>query len=387
MRHERQIELLRRLKGLDPMAAWPLAERSTRNPAYHYVDPIRFERERAVLFRRRPQLIGLSCEVAAPGASLTADLGGVPIAVVRQADGRLKGFVNACRHRGAPVVAAGEGARPRLACPYHGWVYDLDGSLIARPYAEEAFADAPRCGLKPVLVDEKYGLILAQLEGEALSVDAALHGAELEIAPYGLETYAAVESRESVLPFNWKLVLDTFCESYHIRTLHKNSIAATYLSEVSICDAFGPHPRMIGLLKSVLAEIEKPDEADWRFLPHTTAQLIFMPSGLITYQRDHIELWRLTPLAVDRTLVRTSLYAPEAPATDKARDYWRRNLDLLLNVTTTEDFPLMARIHAGLAAGAIDELVYGRNEPALIHLHRSINAALDETKQGTPWLD
>jgi phenylpropionate dioxygenase-like ring-hydroxylating dioxygenase large terminal subunit len=387
MKHERQIELLRRLKGRDPTKPWPLTAQTMRNRASHYVDPERFERERAVLFRRWPQLIGLSCEVAAPGASLTAELGGVPIAVVRQADGSLKGFVNACRHRGAPVVAAGDGPRPRLACPYHGWVYDLDGSLMARPYAEEAFADAPRCGLKPILVAEKYGLVLAQLEGDGLCVDASLHGAEAEIAPHGLETYAFVEGRETLLPFNWKLVLDTFCESYHIRALHKNSIAASYLSEVSICDAFGPHPRMIGLLKSVLAEVEKPDEADWRFLPHTTAQLIFMPSGLITYQRDHIELWRVTPLAVDRTLVRTSLYAPEAPATDKARDYWRRNLDLLLNVTTTEDFPLMAKIHAALAAGALDELVYGRNEPALIHLHRAINAALDATDARTPWPD
>jgi phenylpropionate dioxygenase-like ring-hydroxylating dioxygenase large terminal subunit len=322
-------------------------------------------------------LIGLSCEVATPGASLTANLGGVPVAVVRQADGTLRGFVNACRHRGAPVVDAADGPRPRLACPYHGWVYDLDGALLARPYAEEAFADALRCGLKPIMVEEKYGLILAQYEGEQLCVDAALHGAQVEIEPYGLESYSLVEARENTWPFNWKLVLDTFCESYHIRALHKNSIAATYLSELSICDAFGPHPRMIGLLKGVLAEIEKPDEADWRFLPHTTTQLIFMPSGLITYQRDHIELWRLTPLAVDKTLVRTSLYAPEAPDTDRVSAYWRKNLDLLLEVTGREDFPLMARIHQSLASGAVDELVYGRNEPALIHLHRSINAALD----------
>ena len=377
MRHERQVELLRRLKGVDPTAPWPLAPASMRNPASHYVDPARFERERRVLFRLRPQLIGLSCEVASPGASLTANLGGVPIAVVRQADGTLRGFVNACRHRGAPVVGENDPPRPRLACPYHGWVYDLDGSLVARPYAGEAFADVGACGLKPVMVAEKYGLILAQCEGAALSVDDALHGAQSEIEPYGLETYAFVEAREKTWPFNWKLVLDTFCESYHIRALHRNSIAATYLSELSICDAFGPHPRMIGLLKSVLTEIEKPDETDWRFLPHTTSQLIFMPSGLITYQRDHIELWRLTPLAVDGTLVRTSLYAPQAPATEKAWAYWRRNLDLLLDVTGREDFPLMAKIHTGMASGAVDELIYGRNEPALIHLHRAINAALD----------
>src|SRR5665213_775484 len=89
-----------------------------------------------------------------------------------------------------------------------------------------------------------------------MTADTALAGAEAEIEAYGLEDFVLVEARENTWDFNWKLVLDTFTESYHIRALHKNSIAPTYLSEVSICDAFGPHPRMIGLLKSVLTEIE-----------------------------------------------------------------------------------------------------------------------------------
>lgn len=378
-RHERQVELLRRLKGLDPHAPWPLAPHGMRNPAASYVDPIRFEAEKQILFRRRPQMLGLSSEVAEPGAQMTASLGGTPALIVRQQDGSLRGFVNACRHRGAPVSSADGAARPRISCPYHGWVYDLDGALLARPYAEEAFDEAPKaeCGLAPIAVAEDYGLIFAQAEGgEGLSVDTALAGAQDEIKDYGLEGFALVEARENTWDFNWKLVLDTFTESYHIRALHKNSIAPTYLSEVSICDAFGPHPRMIGLLKSVFEEIEKPSEADWRFLPHTTTQYLFMPSGLITYQRDHIELWRLTPLAVDKTLVRTSLYAAEAPTSDKARAYWKKNLDLLLQVTGTEDFPLMAQIHKTLAAGALAEVIYGKNEPALIHLHQSINGAL-----------
>ncbi|HLZ84859.1 MAG TPA: SRPBCC family protein [Caulobacteraceae bacterium] len=377
MRHERQIELLRRLKGLDPLESWPLASHSARNPASAYTDPARYDEERRVLFRRRPQMLGLSAECASPGSYVTADLGGVPALIVRQADGALRGLVNACRHRGAPV-AEGSGQRPRLACPYHGWVYDLDGTLAARPYAEAAFDDAPKssCGLLPIFVAEGYGLIFAQAEdGEALTADAALAGAQDEIKDYGLGSYVLTEARENTWKVNWKLILDTFTESYHIRALHKNSIAASYSTDVSICNAFGPHPQMIGLLKSVFAEIEKP-EAEWRFLPHTTLQYIFMPSGLITYQRDHVELWRVTPLSVDRTLVRTSLYAPEAPTTDKARAYWTKNLDRLLQVTGTEDFPLMEKIQANLASGALPELIYGRNEPALIHLHRSIHAAL-----------
>jgi phenylpropionate dioxygenase-like ring-hydroxylating dioxygenase large terminal subunit len=379
MKHERQVELLRRLEGRDPLQAWPLAERSMRNRASVYVDPSRFEDERRVLFRRRPQMVGLSCEIPDAGSQMTADLGGVPALIVRQRDGSLKGFVNACRHRGSPVNARDGAARPRISCPYHGWVYDLDGALLARPYAEDAFADEPKvkCGLLPISVAEGYGLVFAQAEaGEGLTADSALEGAQIEIAEYRLEAFHLVEARENTWDFNWKLVLDTFSESYHIRSLHKNSIAPTYSSEISICDAFGSHPRMIGLLKSVFEEIKKPSPEEWRLLPHATTQYLFMPSGLITYQRDHIELWRITPLAVDKTLVRTSLYAAEPPASEKARAYWTRNLDLLLQVTGTEDFPLMARIHQGLKAGALPELIYGRNEPALIHLHTSINAAL-----------
>src|SRR5271154_6814408 len=113
MRHERQIELLRRLADLDPYEPWPLAPHSVRNPASAYADPARFEDERRVLFRRHPQMIGLSSECAEPGSYVTADLGGLPALIVRQADGSLRGFVNACRHRGAPI-ATGEGRRPRL---------------------------------------------------------------------------------------------------------------------------------------------------------------------------------------------------------------------------------------------------------------------------------
>ena len=83
MKHERQVELLKRLRGLDPHEPWPLADHTMRNPASHYVDPARFEAERRVLFRRHPQLLGLSSECAAPGAQMTANRGARrPLAVL-----------------------------------------------------------------------------------------------------------------------------------------------------------------------------------------------------------------------------------------------------------------------------------------------------------------
>ena len=97
---------------------------------------------------------------------------------------------------------------------------------------------------------------------------------------------------------------------------------------------------------------------------------------MLCHQIDHVELWRVVPLAVDRTLVSTSLFAPSVPASEKERAYWVKNLDVLLTVTQTEDFPAMARIQKNLMSGAVPELVYGKMEPALVHFHAAIDAAL-----------
>ena len=67
--------------------------------------------------------------------------------------------------------------------------------------------------------------------------------------------------------------------------------------------------------------------------------------------------------------------APEPPD-EKALRYWIKNLDLLLKVTGTEDFPTMERIYRAMASGAIPEVVYGRIEPPLVHFHTALDAAL-----------
>jgi phenylpropionate dioxygenase-like ring-hydroxylating dioxygenase large terminal subunit len=382
MRHERQLELLRRIEAAGVSLnsePWPLAEATMRQPSSAYTDPARFAREMRVLFRQGPVMLGLSCELGERGAYLTADLGGVPILVVRQNDGTLKGFVNACRHRGAPIAEGRGCARGSFTCPYHAWNFGLGGELRMRPWAEVAFSDAPMAelGLIPIAVTEGYGFIFARIEGDApLSVEAALHGAEADLADYGLESYHHFETRMAEWNVNWKLVLDTFLESYHIRGLHQQSIWPQYLSNAGLFDAFGPHPRFIGLLRSVLDEFKKEREEDRRLTPHGTAQYILVPGGLVTYQRDHIELWRVTPLSVGRTRVMTSLFSAEPPATESTARYWKKNLDLLVDVTGREDFPLMEKIQSNLASGALPELVYGRNEPALIHFHKAVDAIL-----------
>ncbi len=379
MDRSRELELLRRLAPGSAPRPGPLGARSMRNPASAYTCPERFQRERELLFRRWPSLVGFSGECRDPGDYLTADLGGVPVVAIRQTDGSLRAFVNACRHRGSTLLRESGGTGRAIVCPYHGWTYGLDGCLRARPRAEAGFDDLPKEGLSlhPLAVAEAHGLIFARASGEEpFSADAALYGAQEELSGFGLERYEPIETRTQELPFNWKLVIDTFTEPYHIPWLHKTSIAPHYLFDQWIFDAYGPHSRFIGLRSSVRAELEKANEADRQLLPHGTTQYLLLPNAVLVHQLDHVELWRVTPLAVDRTRVATSVFAPRPPESEKERAYWIKNLDVLLGVTNSEDFPAMARIQANLASGALPEVVYGKMEPALVHFHASVDAAL-----------
>src|SRR3954447_4463639 len=380
MRHERQVELLQRVADAGEHLAGLHASACSIHPASAYTDPERFERERRLLFREGPVFFSMSAALADPGDHLADTVGGVPLLVVRQRDGSLRALVNACRHRGAPVVApgtTGRGARA-FTCPYHGWVYGADGALKGQPLSGGAFDDVGMdCGLHQVAVAEKYGLIFVRPGGvEPIDVDEFLSGAQHDLADFDLGRYVHVDSRAHTWRMNWKLFLDTFTESYHIRTLHRQTLYPRFNSDCTVYDGFGRHCLSVGLRADVLDETRKPVE-EWSILPYGTIQYFLVPSGLVVHQLDHVETWRVEPLDVPTSRLTTSIYAPCRPDSDKALNHWHKNLDVLLKVTGTEDFPLMEQIQANLDSGALPEVVYGRNEPPLIHYHREIDKLVE----------
>ena len=226
-------------------------------------------------------------------------------------------------------------------------------------------------------VAEGHGLVFAVADPAAgpFGVADALHGADDEIADFDMGAYTHVDSHEHEWAMNWKLVMDTFTEPYHIPWLHKDSIAPYYLFDRWIHDAYGPHQRFIGCRKSVLDEIAKPDEDDWDLLPHGTLQYLLVPNAVLVHQVDHLELWRLHaarpgPHARAHVGVLAAGHHRGTPA------YYVKNLDILLGVTNTEDFPMQELVQRNLASGAMPELVYGKMEPALVGYHTAINERL-----------
>lgn len=376
---ERQHAILRRIFRHLAEGTTDMSEMPYRNRIEAFTDPGRAALERERLFRHEPLFAAMSCEIGEPGDWLTVDLAGAPVLLVRGNDGELRGFLNVCRHRGGRV-ADGRGCGARVfTCPYHAWSYGLDGALAGQPTAE-GFTGIDRAdlGLAEVPVAEKYGLVFARpVPGEPIDVDAVLDGAEAELASYGLEGYHHFDTREMRRAMNWKLVVDTFLEAYHIPSLHKRTISPLIHGSPAIYDAFGRNGRLIGVRKSI-AELEDRPEAERTLLPHATILYILHPNTVLIHQVDHVETWQIFPAGdgIGEARMRISLYAPEPIDSDKAREYWKANLDLLIRVTDTEDFVLGEQIQQGFGTRAQEAVIYGRNEPGLQHYHRTIKRAL-----------
>jgi phenylpropionate dioxygenase-like ring-hydroxylating dioxygenase large terminal subunit len=382
MRSETRAELARRIRDYLDAGTTAMADDVFTNPVDAYTSAERLTRERSILFRRYPLLVALSCQLPTPGDYLAEDDAGTPILVIRRQDGSLAAFMNVCRHRGSKVVDGCGGGKRALSCPYHGWTYDLDGRLIDIP-GEEGFRGLAReaHALRQLPVAERYGLVWVQptpiSERTPLDIDAHLAGLGPELASYGFDRYHHFETRRLTPRLNWKIAVDTFLEAYHLAVLHRDTVSPIFVGNLCASDTFGLHHRMTAVRRS-FAGLQDPDEAARDFLRHTIELYTLFPNAVFVYQADHLEVWRMFPDAerADRCTVQLSLYVPEPVTTEKARRHWEANLQLAIDAVEGEDFRLGQGIQRGFASGAQEHVTYGRNEPALIHFHRSIRAAL-----------
>ncbi len=383
MRHDVQLRLAREIFAHLDAGTTDLAGEVCRNPVSSYTDQARLEREIGVLFRRYPLLMGLSCRIPKPGDFLTDDYSGIPILLVRGEDGRARAFYNVCRHRGARV-AEGYGNRPQwFVCPFHGWSYDLAGRLREIP-DERSFpgVERERSGLVPLPAAERHGLLWVQpaLGQDGLELDPGRHLGEVdpEIAAYGFERYHHYETRVLQQRMNWKLVMDTFLEPYHLGELHRNTVATLFEPNVCLFHPFGRHLREILPRRSFRALRERP-ERDWDLIAHSVIVYVLFPNTVLVIQADHVETWRVYPWQnrADECVMVLDFFVPEPATTDSARRHWDKNMDLTIGTVRDEDFPTGEGIQRGFASGAQTHVTYGRNEPALAYFQRTVAAELE----------
>jgi phenylpropionate dioxygenase-like ring-hydroxylating dioxygenase large terminal subunit len=187
-----------------------------------YSDPAVAAVEERQLFASSWQYFSSCEQLTEPGDFVTGQHGKVPLVVVRDEGGTLRGFLNVCRHRGTKICS-GAGNQRTLQCPYHAWTYQLDGSLRSAPRSNrEACFDASSLGLRPVQVDTWGPFVFVNTDLEAPSLADALGSlpdlvAEVGIDVSGLRLYQRWPHETAA---NWKIIIENYLECYHCQINH-----------------------------------------------------------------------------------------------------------------------------------------------------------------------
>jgi len=180
------------------------------------------EKERENIWMRTWQAVGREEELANPGDWKEYRIYDQSFLIVRGKDNVIRGFVNACTHRGNALCPHKKGNNVRFTCPYHHWTFNLDGALVGvgRPDLVGPL-DKSQHGLIAVSVDTLGGFIFMNPDPNAESLKDYL-GADLVkyLEPYHLEKLMPVMDVREALECNWKVVVDAFQEGYHIEGIH-----------------------------------------------------------------------------------------------------------------------------------------------------------------------
>lgn len=370
--HQRLLEQVRRGLGEGAMIARPGAP-ALRVPAERYRSAARCEREREALFGGlrdgvsvgAPRAIAAASSIAG-GACVPVDAAGASVIVTRAPDGVVRGLANACRHRATRLVDAPCSSKA-LVCPYHGWTYDLRGTLIHVPHAE-AFADGDRRDLAGLPVAERHGLIW-------LGADVAgyLGAIDDDLAALGLDEHVLWRSRRDTRRCNWKLVVEAFLDGYHIRVLHRDSIYRYFIDAASQAEPVGRHIRAVTARRALREAGELAEAGDLRVMG-TPSYLVF-PSTVIIVHPDFVSVITLHPVTAEQTEYEHFMLVPRDRAGEAA--HWDRSWALIEEgVFQREDLWVCEQVQRGLAAGTTDALVFGELESAVRWFHAAIDDAL-----------
>ena len=302
-------------------------------PAWTYNNAELTELEIERLFLRHWLFVGHVNDIPRPGDYQCFALADERAIVVRGEDGEVRAFHNVCRHRASRVVADDRGhCGKALICPFHGWTYNLDGSIRTIPRGD-SFGEIEREQLGLVALDCEiwYGLIFVRFAGDGPSLAATLAEAAAEVGlyrvaemqPYGKPWRYAFE-------LDWKAVLDIDNEGYHVPVGHPelfDLVGASYTDQVTA----GGLARAWGNIRSRRHRLERNREyvaalPEQSYLPDSHRDLWIywgmFPGFVLTLFPDQVEIYQTYPTGAGRSVMAGMTYAlsDERPEMARARE-------------------------------------------------------------------
>ncbi|MDJ0614728.1 MAG: SRPBCC family protein [Rhizobiaceae bacterium] len=382
MDRETEVRLIREIIGLAEQKSAFLDDSIAHSPISRYTSPERFERERAMIFRRKPVIAAQSSELEGENAFLTKDFMGLPLLLVRKSDGEVGAYLNVCRHRGARLEREATGCKRLFTCPYHAWSFSNDGALRGVPHEDQGFPDLQRAerGLRKLPVSEAYGFIWIIANPDAADIpdiEVWLSGMAPDLDWIGLADHRIAAIEEVDIKANWKVLMEGGMEAYHFRVAHKNTIGPYFPDNLLTYSTFGPH------MRAVLPRISMPDlhqipEENWQIRQDANMVYTLMANTQLLVQQDHVMWFHFEPVSEALTHMRMATLVPKSsPLTDEMQEHWDKNQKITVTALM-EDFVLGEEIQAGFASRGNPSHLFGRFEGAL---HR-LNVTVEEMIAG-----
>ena len=341
-----------------------------REPVENYHSQERFDAEIALL-RSLPIPFCPSAALSEKGSYIARKSAGTPLVVVRGRDGKVRAFINACRHRGMQV-ASGSGRAHAFVCPYHAWSYGLDGSLKSIP-GEEAFPGLAikDHGLVEVSAMEKGGLVYVMQKGT--------------INPEMLEnsrTYFSPEQQlfrqsENTDQANWKLLTETLLEGYHIKSLHQKSFYPYGLDNVNLVETYGANARVTFPFRRIEKLRDVPAEKR-RAAGMLTSVYHLFPNASVSVLSKHSNLTIMEPLSPSSTQMVIYLVTPEQTSENPiSLEDVKKDAQFVNELGQDEDREAACLIQQTVTAQANSHLTFGYFEKAIVNFHQHLTENLD----------
>ena len=351
-----------------------------------YTDPSVLETEKAKIFRRTWQLVGMLAQpcgevngssrtISDPETFFTIEVASEPVVIVRDKEGTLRAFSNVCRHRAGPI-AQGSGCKNVLRCGYHGWTYTLDGRLIGTPDVDGVeFFDRSAMGMVPLRLEtwEQFIFINFDLNAEPLST--FLGEIPRQARGFEFDGLQLAERRDYEIDCNWKVYVDNYLEGYHIPIAHPGLMREIDYAQYRT-ETFRYYSQQFAPIRA-----QRPDSEDERVYGVGTGlqeALYFwiFPNLMLNIYPDNISTNLIVPLSHQKTLTIFEWFVHDTESA-QARQRIKKAVEFSDQVQQ-EDIHLCESVQRGLRSCTYDRGRYSvKRENGVHHFHLLLREFLE----------
>jgi len=349
-------------------------------PNWTYFSSSLFEVEAEKLFRQHWQLVCHESDVANVGQFITFDLVNERALIIKGKDGIVRAFHNLCRHRGSRVVAEERGiCKSAMVCPFHGWSFNLDGSLRGISQSQSfPNLDPKEWGLKPIECEIWKGFIFIRFKsGDQPSVSKIMAPYEKLVKDHQLEKLVSCQppSLSDFWTVNWKAMRDVDNEAYHVPMAHpglQDLYGKNYKDYESIGDTtlnigtFNSAPSSrwsVKLYRKMIDNLPEPLSS----LSKAWVYITLFPNQVISLYPDSVIFYQDIPISVNKSRQRYAVYA--RPNEDRVTRVARKLSGRIDAITAIEDMQLMQWSYEAMQSSAFDGLILSDLERGVGQYH------------------